>query len=240
MASVTQADATPSPVLRAKVAAYSSGTSFAVLDAAEKLKRIKLTGADAPEKTQRFAAQSRQLASEWLGGGPIEITVDKTDKDQRIYGRVTIDGRDVGLALIEAGLAWCDPADAASLPPQVREAYGQACALAKTQRRGLWQDTHPTPPWEHRKLPQFDPLPSANRSPGKRCEDIGYQTLQCDDGKTYRSVGNQVISSYGTVYSRRGNSVTGSDGNRYEQQGTSIYGTDGTVCRSRGRRVACY
>lgn len=226
--------------LRAKIVAYASGSAFAVLDGGEKLRRVKLSGVDAPEQRQAYAQQARQLAAEWLGSGPIEIVVDKTDKDQRIHGRVTRDGRDVGLQLLEAGLAWCDPDDAAILSAAVRETYQQACDAAKKQRRGLWRDANPMPPWEHRKIPQFDPLPGSERAPGKQCQEIGYQTLQCDDGKTYRSVGSQIIGSDGTVYTRRGNTITGTDGNHFEQQGTSSYGSDGSICRSRGRRVDCY
>jgi len=240
MASAGVARATDQPPLRGKIVAYSSGSAFAILDPNEKLRRIKLTGIDAPGTRQPFGRQSLQLASEWLGQAALEIRVDKTAADQRIHGRVMRDGRDVGLQLLEAGLAWCDPDDSASLPDQIRETYAQACVQAKSQRRGLWRDPNPVPPWEHRRIPQFDPLPAGERAPARNCKEIGYQTLQCEDGRTYRIVGSQVIGSDGTVYSRRGNTVTGSDGNSYEQQGTSIYGTDGSVCRSRGRRVDCY
>ena len=226
--------------LRVRIVAYGSGTAFAVLDDQEKLKRVKLSGVDSPERTQRFGAQARQLAGEWLGMGPIEIAIDRIDRDGRIYGRVTVDGRDVGLELAKAGMAWCDPKDVSDAPQPIREGYEQACAQAKSQRRGLWIDAYPTPPWEHRKLPQFAPTPGAERPAGKTCQDIGYQTVQCDDGKSYRSIGTHVYGSDGSVYSRRGNTVTDDSGNRFEQQGASIYGTDGTVCRTRGKRIDCY
>ena len=106
-------------ILQARVVAYASASAFAVLDPAEKLKRIKLTGIDAPEKTQRFAPQAQRLASEHLGAGPIAIAVDAIDDDQRIHGRVSVEGRDLGLILLGAGLAWWDPADNARLPAVV-------------------------------------------------------------------------------------------------------------------------
>lgn len=226
--------------LHAKVISYASGSSFAVVGANEKLRRVKLTGIDAPERRQRFATEARQLAAQWLSTKPIDIAIDGTDKDARIVGRVMVDGRDVALALIEAGLAWCDPADDKLLSEQTRAAYRAACEQARTQRRGLWQDASPTPPWAYRKIPEFDPLPAHARAGERNCRDVGYQTVQCDDGKSYRVVGNDIIGSDGSVYARRGNTYTGEDGSRYVQQGPSTYGSDGTVCRSRGRQTSCY
>jgi endonuclease YncB( thermonuclease family) len=226
--------------LHAKVISYSSGTAFAVLDPGKKLKRVKLTGVDAPERKQRFAAEARQLAAQWLSTKPIDIAVDGTDKDARIVGRVVVDGRDVALVLIEAGLAWCDPADDKLLSEQTRTAYRAACEQAKAQRRGVWQEANPVAPWEYRKIPEFDPLPAQPRAAERNCKDVGYQTVQCDDGKSYRVVGNDIIGSDGSVYARRGNTYTGEDGSRYTQQGPSTYGSDGTVCRSRGRQTSCY
>lgn len=223
-----------------KVVTYSSGTAFAILDSGEKLRRIKLSGVDAPERRQRFASESRQLASQWLGTKPIDIAVDGTDKDARVTGRVVVDGRDVALALIEAGLAWCDPGDDKLLAEQTRAAYRTACDQAKAQRRGLWQDANPVPPWEYRKLPEFDPPRPVHHAAERNCKDVGYQTVQCDDGKRYRIVGNDIMGSDGTVYARRGNTFTGDDGTRFTQQGPSTYGSDGTVCRSRGRQTYCY
>ncbi|MGH8666142.1 MAG: thermonuclease family protein [Burkholderiales bacterium] len=235
--SAAHAQAAPGAILHAKVVAYGSASAFAVLDPAQKLKRVKLTGVDAPERKQRFAQQAQRLASDYLGATPVAIAIDAVGDDDRVHGRVSIDGRDLGLVLLEAGLAWCDPDDSPRLPAALKGAYAHACEQARGQRRGLWQDANPVPPWEYRKIPRFDPPPG--RAESKHCREIGYQTLQCDDGTRYRGVGSRVIGSDGTVYTRRGNTVSGSDGNRFEIQGKTTYGSDGSVCRARGRLVEC-
>jgi hypothetical protein len=222
------------------VVAYGSASAFAVLDPEQKLRRVKLTGIEAPERKQRFAQQAQRLAADHLGAQPIAIAIDAVGEDNRVHGRVEVDGADLGLTLLEAGLAWCDPADSSRLPAALRSAYAHACDQARGQRRGLWQDAHPIPPWEFRKIPQFDPPPGAGAGAGKHCRDIGYQTLQCDDGSRYRTLGSQVYGSDGTIYRRRGNTVTGSDGHHFEVQGPVVYGTDGSVCRKRGTRVDCH
>jgi endonuclease YncB( thermonuclease family) len=233
------AQTAPGESLQATVVAYASASAFAVLDAQRKLRRVKLTGIDAPEKKQPFAAQAQQLVSEYLGRTDITIAVDLVDAEQRLHGRVSVEGRDLGLVLLEAGLAWCDPADSSRVPTALRTAYAQACEQARSERRGLWHQPNPTPPWEYRKVPQFEPLPGA-RADERHCREIGYGSLQCDDGSRYRSVGSTVVGPDGTLYTRRGNTVTGSDGHRFEQQGSTVYGTDGTVCRARGRQLDCF
>jgi endonuclease YncB( thermonuclease family) len=225
--------------LQAKVISYGSASAFAVLDDREKLRRVKLTGVDAPERRQPFGLQAQQLASDYLGGGAVTITVDSVDQEQRIYGRIAVDGRDLGLLLLEAGLAWCDPADHAILPSGMRSAYRQACGQARAQHRGLWSNAHPIPPWEYRKVPQFESL-EKHADTARHCREIGWNTVQCDEGRRYRSVGNQVFGSDGTLYTRRGNSFRSSDGERYHKQGKSVYGTDGSVCRTRDRRIDCF
>ena len=232
-------------IVQAKVVAFASASTFAVLDEAQKLRRVKLTGVDAPVQGQRYFEQARQLASEYLRTSSVSLAVDAIGEDARIHARVVVDGHDLGLVLLEAGLAWCDPSDRGRLPTAVQATYGQACEQARGERRGLWRDAHAVPPWEFRRIPQFDPPPRA--AAGKHCREIGHQTLQCDDGNRYRSTGNghggsaeRVVGSDGTIYSRRGNTIRGSDGNRYEIQGRSVYGTDGMVCRQRGRSVDCF
>lgn len=242
-ASVIHAQPTTVPAtssISGKVVAYSSGTAFAMLDSEGKLRRLKLTGIDAPERRQRFATEARQLASQWLGSGAIQIRVDGSGKDGRTHGRVEMDGQDVGLLLITAGLAWCDPSDASMLPTNTRETYQAACLKARNGRQGLWREANPVPPWEYRRIPEFDPLPQPQRGPERSCRDIGYQSVQCDDGTRYRAVGEDIQGSDGSTYARRGRSLIGDDGSRYTQQGTSTYGTDGTICRSRGRQTLCY
>ena len=72
-------------------------------------------------------------------------------------GVVYVDGIDAGLELLHQGLGWCYvryPSEA-SVDIQVR--YQQAEANARTNRRGLWSDPHPVPPWEWRRSKKTAP-----------------------------------------------------------------------------------
>ena len=75
----------------------------------------------------------------------------KVDRYGREVCRVLVDGADVCLAQIQAGMAWYFRRYAKELPPDRREQYADAEAQAKTERRGLWGDAAPVPPWEWRR-----------------------------------------------------------------------------------------
>ena len=69
------------------------------------------------------------------------------DGDGAITATVLIDGdHDAGLLMLKAGYAWHRNFQRQSLPD--RELYGFLEAEARNDRRGLWRDRRPVPPWE--------------------------------------------------------------------------------------------
>jgi len=59
--------------------------------------------------------------------------------------------RDVGLVMVGEGMAWWYRAYANEQSAEDQKAYESAEDLARTARRGLWQDKSPIPPWEWRR-----------------------------------------------------------------------------------------
>lgn len=108
---------------------------------------LRLYGIDCPEKTQAFGARARQAVSELVFGKQVSVDSVDTDRYGRTVALVSIDDRSVSEALVATGYAWV---------------YGQYChrpeceswrgleAKARGERRGLWADAQPTPPWEFR------------------------------------------------------------------------------------------
>ncbi len=69
---------------------------------------------------------------------------------------VLIDGhRDAGHLMLKRGYAWHVDIDAQPTPE--RELYGFQQAEARHDRRGLWRDRRPVPPWEWPSLSCGDP-----------------------------------------------------------------------------------
>jgi endonuclease YncB( thermonuclease family) len=74
----------------------------------------------------------------------------KVDRYGRQVCLVRVDGFDVGLAQIRAGLAWWYRKYAKEQSTQDRVTYAAVEQEAQETRRGLWREKDPVPPWEWR------------------------------------------------------------------------------------------
>ena len=133
------------PALALDVIGIADGDTLTVLQDG-KPARIRLANVDAPEKHQGFGEQSKKSLSDLCFRKDALITVVSTDQYGRTVAVVTCAGIDVNRAQVERGLAWVYPKynRDPSLPAL------QAAAAA--QRRGLWAELHPVPPWEFRRV----------------------------------------------------------------------------------------
>jgi endonuclease YncB( thermonuclease family) len=75
----------------------------------------------------------------------------KLDRYSRKVCTVFVDGKDIALAQLDAGLAWWFRRYADEQPPQQRVEYESAEDRAAADRVGLWQDSAPVAPWDWRK-----------------------------------------------------------------------------------------
>jgi endonuclease YncB( thermonuclease family) len=108
--------------------------------------RVRLWGIDCPEQGQAFGTRARQFTAERAFGKEVGVEVVDIDRYGRIVGRVTADGRDLNLALVQEGLAWWyefHAPHASDLEAAQRD--------ARQARRGLWADAAPVQPWEFRR-----------------------------------------------------------------------------------------
>ena len=113
--------------------------------------KIRLAGIDAPESRQAFGQASKQHLSALVYKKPVTVLWDKKDRYGRTLGKVMVDGTDVCLEQIKAGLAWHYKRYASEQPAQDRANYAAAEDRAKGEQIGLWSDAQPTAPWDWRK-----------------------------------------------------------------------------------------
>lgn len=137
--------------LRGTVVAISDGDTLTVLDASRRQHRVRLAAIDAPERRQAFGTKSRESLSAMAFRKDVVVDFQITEKYGRVLGRVLVDGQDVGLAQLRAGMAWHNVAYAKEQTPLNRIAYSEAESEARGLRRGLWSEPNPQPPWEFRR-----------------------------------------------------------------------------------------
>lgn len=127
------------------------GDTVTLLDATRHQHKIRLSGIDAPELSQAFGRVSRKHLADQVAGRTVVIEWTKRDKYQRLVGKVLLNGRDINITQIEAGLAWHYKKYATEQSPEDRQRYARAEEQARATRLGLWQDGRSVPPWEYRK-----------------------------------------------------------------------------------------
>ena len=107
------------------------------------LLKIRVANIDAPELHQAHGEAAKRALEQLTHARPIRIDALAVDRYERVVARLSDGGRDLGLALVEQGHAWCGQRPAANC----RELQ----AAAQQARRGLWREAQPLPPWQWRR-----------------------------------------------------------------------------------------
>jgi len=141
--------------LTGKVIQVADGDTITILDSTNQQLKIRLGGIDAPEKAQAFGQRSKEYLSGLVQGQQVIVETSKKDKYGRHVGHVLLNGQDVNLEQLRAGLAWYYREYERELTPDLRKNYAMAEAEAKEARMGLWSDAQPVPPWQWRHSARF-------------------------------------------------------------------------------------
>lgn len=123
-----------------KIVAVSDGDTL-VLHKGRKNYALQIAGIDAPELGQDHGTEAREFLESQVRGQRVEVEIVE-ESDRSIVGRVSVDGRDLALTMVEAGLAW--PTEGAPA------ALEEAASSARRSGEGLWSSDEPTPPWSFR------------------------------------------------------------------------------------------
>lgn len=130
--------------IKGKVIRVLDGDTIEVLQDKKPI-RVRLANIDAPEKKQAFGRWSTNQLKALLAGQSVTVSYTQTDRYGRIIGRVfTMNGTEASRFMVQSGAAWVYERYNVdeSLPALQRE--------AQEQKRGLWADPKPVPPWEWR------------------------------------------------------------------------------------------
>jgi len=142
---------TVSQTLTGRVVRIADGDTVTVLDATNTQHRIRLQGIDAPESHQAFGTQSKKNLSDMIFDKDVTVVYDKTDQYGRLVGKILLDGKDINLEQVKAGMAWHYKEYEREQSPNDRELYAHAEDEARSARRGLWVEANPIEPAEFRR-----------------------------------------------------------------------------------------
>ena len=137
--------------LHGYVVSVPDGDSIVVLDERRRQHRVRLAGIDAPEKGQRYSNRSRDNLNALLRLKHVLVVWHKRDSYDRLVGVVYLEGRDINLAQVQTGYAWWYRGYAGEQSYDERRLYERAESAARQERRGLWVDARPVPPWAWRR-----------------------------------------------------------------------------------------
>lgn len=137
--------------LAGRVVAIADGDTVTVLDNSNKQWKIRLMGIDSPEKKQAFGSKSKEHLSSLIFDKQVTVEFYKKDKYGRTVGKILVDGVDANLAQVKAGMAWHYKKYQKEQSMDDRLAYARAEDQARTEKKGLWIDFDPVPPWDWRK-----------------------------------------------------------------------------------------
>ena len=140
-----------SQVFMGRVVRIADGDTITVLDGSNAQHRIRLQGIDAPESHQAFGTQSKKNLSDMIFDREVTIEYEKTDQYGRIVGKILLDGKDINLEQVKAGMAWHYKEYQREQSPADREIYARAEDEARNARKGLWADADPIEPSAFRK-----------------------------------------------------------------------------------------
>ena len=137
--------------VQGRVVGVADGDTVTVLDDRKVQHKVRLAGIDAPEQGMPYGQRSKQYLSNLVFGKTVTLEGDKVDRYGRTVAKVLLNGRDVNLAQIAAGMAWHYKKYEREQSPADRQSYAAAEAEARAAKLGLWRDAAPLPPWEFRR-----------------------------------------------------------------------------------------
>lgn len=128
-----------------RVVGVSDGDTLTVLLTNNRPQKIRLAGIDAPEKKQPFGARSKQALSEKVFDRTVCVVSNSTDRYQRWICDIHVGDRWINREMVAEGWAWWYRQYSSS------ETLAAAERQALENKRGLWTDAAPQPPWEFRR-----------------------------------------------------------------------------------------
>ncbi|EKD34243.1 MAG: nuclease [uncultured bacterium] len=131
----------------ASVRKIIDGDSLVVATAHDTIE-VRLYGVDCPEYDQPFSREAKRFTEDRVLGKKVMIEPVARDSYGRLVAVVVRDNKVLNKDLVQAGLAWVYPG---YCKKSFCRSWKESENFAHKERRGLWHDKHPDPPWRWRR-----------------------------------------------------------------------------------------
>jgi endonuclease YncB( thermonuclease family) len=136
--------------LQAIVVEVNDGKTITVENTGRRIK-VALKAAEAPEQDQPYGDVARLHLASFVLNRQVLVEYTGLGADALLIARVFCENRDIGLQMIRDGVAWFDRNYESELGAQSQRLYADSEQAARSEHRGIWQDSSPVPPWEWRQ-----------------------------------------------------------------------------------------
>lgn len=151
--------------IQGRVVRVTDGDTLDVAVAHGRRLRVRLGAIDAPELDQAYGRQAGAHLRRLALRRTISVHDVRRDRHGRFVGQVwrapveacpspqadCASALDLGLAQVQAGMAWHYTQYAHEQPKPARLRYAEAERRARMGRSGLWAAAHPVAPWQWRQ-----------------------------------------------------------------------------------------
>lgn len=151
--------------IKAKVVGITDGDTVTVLDKDNRQIKIRLAGIDAPESRQDYGYAAKEKLSDLIFGKKVTVIIYKEDRYGRSVAKILLNGRDVNLAMVEAGMAWHYKEYEKEQETADRKLYADAEVRARGEKSGLWSLPNPVKPADFRRNKQSDNDSTTSETP---------------------------------------------------------------------------
>ncbi|NLG13632.1 MAG: thermonuclease family protein [Lentisphaerae bacterium] len=131
--------------LKAKITHYKDARTFRIVDERGIPHQLALGAIEPPNRGQRHFKEALERIKQLTEGKTILIKHRYFDQHGHLLGQLYVDDTWVNKSMAEEGWAWFSDTDDDA--PELK----QVVHNAKIEKRGLWKNPTPVPPWLHRR-----------------------------------------------------------------------------------------
>jgi endonuclease YncB( thermonuclease family) len=133
-----------------RVVGVTDGDTVKILNSQNRQVTVRLSGIDAPEKSQAYGYAAKQYLSDMIYGQNVSCRSNKKDRYGRTVGQLFLGGRDINLAMVSGCHAWHYKEYQGEQSAADRSSYAKAEDGARSRGCGLWS-SNPIKPSDFRK-----------------------------------------------------------------------------------------